>query len=510
MKDFKYKTIFSSTIRPLVPEEKDKYLALASLADIGDFIPDVDTNENVDLLPIAFNACVVNRVNKNGDVIDTETAAKIYENFINKPINIEHNRDRVVGVILTAGFSEFGTDSVLAADKVKDTISPFNITLGGVFWKVVNNDLADLIEEASDPTSDKYMSISASWELGFSDFNIVLLKNEDKNIENGEIIAEEEKIQELQQHLKALGGRESIDDDTKVYRQVIGEVVPLGIGLTENPAADVEGVVTEATIEASEKRVEISEKSEEKIEKTLAKDVKEFNNISQEPKNNVILRENIMKIKSVKDITNDLLQQVEASVVADFIEEELKQASEKFVDEKSKLEEELKNSQEARETLSKEQLELKDKLDTVEKALADLEEEKAQREAEAKFNERMALLDEDYELSDEDREVLASDIKDMNEEDFTSYQNKINVLLKDKSRKLIEAKKAEEAEKAKETEKVEEIKASEETEEGSVVETAVDEADKEDAEVPNSIQAEEETLVEKYKKAFSLDQFDIN
>ena len=504
MKDFKYKTIFSSTIRPLIPEEKDKYLALASLADIGDFIPDIDTNENVDLLPIAFNACVVNRVNKNGDVIDTETAAKIYENFINKPINIEHNRDKVVGVILTAGFSEFGTDSVLAADKVKDTISPFNITLGGVFWKVVNNDLADLIEEASDPTSDKYMSISASWELGFSDFNIVLLKNEDKNIENGEIIAEEEKIQELQQHLKALGGNESIGDNTKIYRQVIGEVVPLGIGLTENPAADVEGVMTETTIKASEEEAEIGEKNKEKIEKTLAKSVEEFNNISQEPKNNVILRENIMKIKSVKDITNDLLQQVEASVVADFIEEELKQASEKFVDEKSKLEEELKNSQEARETLSKEQLELKDKLDTVEKALADLEEEKAQREAEAKFNERMTLLDEDYELNDEDREVLASDIKDMNEEDFTSYKNKINVLLKDKSKKLIEAKKAEEAQKAEET------KASEETEESSVVEIAVDKADKEDSEVPNSIQAEEETLVEKYKKAFSLDQFDIN
>jgi len=143
MKDFKYKTIFSSAIKPLVPEDKDKYLALASLADIGDFIPEVDTNENVDLLPIAFNACVVNRVNKNGDVIDTKTAAKIYENFINKPINIEHNRDKVVGVILTAGFSEFGTDNVITAEQVENTTSPFNITLGGVFWKVVNNDLAD-------------------------------------------------------------------------------------------------------------------------------------------------------------------------------------------------------------------------------------------------------------------------------------------------------------------------------------------------------------------------------
>jgi len=504
VKDFKYKTIFSSTIRPLVPEEKDKYLALASLADIGDFIPDIDTNENVDLLPIAFNACVVNRVNKNGDVIDTETAEKIYENFINKPINIEHNRDKVVGVILTAGFSEFGTDNIMAEEQIKGATFPFNITLGGVFWKIVNNDLANLIEEASDPTSDNYMSVSASWELGFTDFNIILLEDGEKNIENGEIIAEEEAIEKMKHHLKGFGGEESVENSNKkAYRQVIGEVVPLGIGLTENPAADVEGVATETTLENPPKE---SEKKEE----TLVKSTEESNNISQEPKINVILRENIMKIKSVKDITDDLLKEVSASVVSDFIEEEMKQASESFVEEKSKLEVELKESQEARETLSKEQEELKTKLDSVETALTDLEEEKTRREAEAKFNERMALLDEDYELNDEDREVLASDIKDMNKEDFESYQKRINVLLREKSKKLIEAKKAKAAQKAEET-KTEETKASEEKEkEESVVETAVDEADKEDTEVPNSIQAEDETLVEKYKKAFSLDQFEIN
>ena len=100
----KYTTIFSSEVKPLVSEEKDKYLAIASLMDVGDFIPDVDTSVNIDLLPVAFNACVVNRVNKNGDVVDTDTALAMCEHFVNKPINIEHNRDRVVGVILSVGF----------------------------------------------------------------------------------------------------------------------------------------------------------------------------------------------------------------------------------------------------------------------------------------------------------------------------------------------------------------------------------------------------------------------
>ena len=96
----KYTTTFSSILKPLVSEEKDKYLALASLVEIGNFIPNVDTEKNIDLLPVAFNAAVVNRVNKNGDVIDSKTAIAMYENFINKPINLEHNRERIFGVII--------------------------------------------------------------------------------------------------------------------------------------------------------------------------------------------------------------------------------------------------------------------------------------------------------------------------------------------------------------------------------------------------------------------------
>ena len=55
MKDFKYKTSFSAVIKPLVSEEKDKYLAMASLLDVGEFLPEIDTDKNIDLLPIAQN-----------------------------------------------------------------------------------------------------------------------------------------------------------------------------------------------------------------------------------------------------------------------------------------------------------------------------------------------------------------------------------------------------------------------------------------------------------------------
>ena len=180
----KYTTIFSSHIKPLVSEEKDQYLALASMVDLEKFVPNVDTDANYDLLPVAFNAFVANRVNKNGDVVDTETAIAMHKNFVNKPVNIEHNRKSVIGTILTAGFSSFGDDKPLTEEEVKDLKGPFNVTLGGIIWKITDQDLANKIENASDPTSEDYMNISASWELGFNEYNIVVLEADEKNIEN--------------------------------------------------------------------------------------------------------------------------------------------------------------------------------------------------------------------------------------------------------------------------------------------------------------------------------------
>lgn len=489
MKKFKYKTSFSSQIRALIPEEKDRYLALASLLNIGDFIPNINTEVNVDLLPVAFNACVANRVNKNGDVIDTATAIAIHENFLNKPINIEHNRTRVIGTILTAGFSEFGTDKPLTLEQVKDTSSPFNVTLGGVIWKVVNSEIANFIEDSSDPTSDNYLKISASWELGFSDFNIVLLKNNEKNIENGEIIAEESKIEHLKEYLKALGGKEIVSENTRAYRLVMGNVLPLGIGLTETPAADVEGVLSIT-------------------KNNLAKSTELNNNISQNADENVIQKENIMKIESIKDITDESLKEISASVIADFIESEIRKASEKFSEEQSSLNKELQEAKEGREALSQNHEELKEKMLSVEKTLAELEQQKQDAEVRQTFNERMSLLDEEYELSDEDREVIASDIKDMNSENFESYSKKLSIFLKEKNKKFMKKNFFNKEEKVKVDAKASEL--TEEIVNTEVIENVIEKAQKEDVEaLPNSSTAENETLVRKYKRAFAIDQFDF-
>ena len=475
----KYTTIFSSHIRPLVSEEKDQHLALASMVDLEKFVPEVETHANYDLLPVAINAFDPNRVNKNGDVVDTETAIAMHKNFVNKPVNIEHNRKSVIGTILTAGFSSFGDDKPLTEEEVKDMKGPFNVTLGGVIWKITDKELADKIENSSDPTSDDYMNISASWELGFNEYNIVVLEAEEKNIENARIISDPQEVEAHEGKLRGFGGEGKLEDGSYVYRKVVNKVVPLGIGLTENPAADVKGVLVAS--EDTQIEAEVAEQNEEKI--------------SQNTKTNVSIQKvEAMKIENITDINDESLQTLKASAIHEYIQESLKDASEKFTSEKQEKEDALAEANEKHEGLLKEHETLKAELESVKEKLASLETEKVEREMLEQFNQRMASFDERYDLTDEDRKVLASQIKDLTEEDFTAFDQNMTVLLSSKV-------KTEETE-----EVVEEVEASVAEE---VVESAVENAEVEKETVPVSSPAEEPSITDKYSKAFSIENFDI-
>ena len=504
---FKYNSTFANLhLKPLVSEEKDKYLSLASLSELRKFIPEINVEKNIDLLPIAFDACVVNRVNKNGDVINSSTAKEILKNFINKPINVEHNRGKVIGVILNANFSKFGTNEQLKEEDIDKTQEPFNITLGGIIWKVVNQDLANLIEESNDPTSNNYMTISASWELGFNEYDLVLLNENEKNIENGKIISDASQIEKYSSKLKANGGTGKINDKY-VYRQVKGDVIPLGIGLTLNPAADVEGVAIKT--QEDEENIEKPQENENIENENVSNNLTDENNISQNEQNNVnnigVINRIIMKIENINQITDELLKQVAASSVTEFIAEEIKKASESFVTEKAEKENQIKAAQEKYEALSAESTKVKEELEKMKETLSKLEQEKIAKEKEETFDVRMASLDEEYDLSDEDRQVLAADIKDLNEEGFAAYSKKMSVLMKEKNKT---AKKAKNAEKS--SEEAKEVAANEISASATeVVEEVIETSKLEKASIPNSSTTTEASMKEKYSRAFGFEGFEI-
>lgn len=551
MKKQKFESIFANIkIRPVVSEEKDKYLSVASLDKLKKFLPEINTEDNVDLLPVAFDACVVNRVNKNGDVIDGETAAKIAKNFVNKPINVEHNRKQVIGCIVSASFSKFGSNESLAEIDVNSMKTPFNITLGGVIWKVVDRDLADQIEESNDPTSENYMSISASWELGFNDFNIIVLDNNEKNIENGIIISDAQEIDKIKNNLRGFGGNGKMKNEKSIYRQVLGKVVPLGVGFTLNPAADVQGIAIpeDKSVAVEFKDNKSSEnveppmpgdpnfigpvkpediekfKKEEKSEDNIVESSEASENKTSHEEDLDVKKERIyMKITKIEDITDALLKEVTASSVADFIAEELKKASDQFLVEKTEKENELKAANEKISAVTADQEAVKKQVEELTQKLASLESEKEAKAKEETFNMHMASFDEEFELSDEDRKVLASDLKDLTEEGFSAYKSKMSVLMKEKNKA---AKKAAKVKMDKEDSKdkgadedkngkmIKSAIASEEvalqiSTTQDVVEQAVDNGSKASTTIPNSAPAAQPSVKEKYASAFGFDGFEL-
>ena len=111
------KASIEEQIKPLFPEE-------------------FDISKNRDILPVVFNLAVVNKYNKNGDGIDTDVALACVEHFANKPINVEHKKDKIVGHILKASLS-YGEKDFKEYD-IKDfegETKPFYITAAGVIYR---------------------------------------------------------------------------------------------------------------------------------------------------------------------------------------------------------------------------------------------------------------------------------------------------------------------------------------------------------------------------------------
>ena len=147
---YKYTTKFENVV--LASGDVDSFkLSKASLDSLQELIPaDVDLDRNIDIMAVAFNAAVINKFNKNGDGIDTATAINIKDLFVHKPTNIEHDKDQVVGHIVSSAFSKYDdTSSILSEADVKETKGAFNISLGAIVYKTVNSEFAVLLNEAS-------------------------------------------------------------------------------------------------------------------------------------------------------------------------------------------------------------------------------------------------------------------------------------------------------------------------------------------------------------------------
>ena len=484
---YKYTTTFQSEI--FAHQVNDAFVSRASLNELASLVPnDIDFEKNLDLLGVSFNAAVVNVFNRNGDGIDTATALQYNDQFIHKPTNIEHNKDKIVGHIVTAGFSEYGSNRILSNEEVENKKDPFNIALGAVVYKSANKSFAKLIERSADPEDESYYKkISASWEVGFSDY--VLAVGSDK-LSEARIVSDPHEIKELNGCLRAYGGSGKTDEGEPVYRLITGTIYPLGIGFTSNPAADVKGIYKDQ-----------EDSDQDKFSQNEKKTVTKENNIAME---------NIVNELKELLVEKKIGEETVASMTQTF-SEAIREKNEEFLKEKEALLSEKEAVKKEYEDLKASVAELESKLGEANERINGFENEKKAEEAVARFNSRMDDLDSKFDLADEDREFLAKEVKslDETEEAYASFSEKLEVLWKHKSKANKEAFEAEIQARIDEEVAKRIATASAEVD----VEQALDNAEQVDADISNNNEAvasQEEGLVDKFKKAFSRENIEIS
>lgn len=515
MKEFKYKSTFATKhIRIVVPEEKSKQLALASLEDLKDVLPaGLDISNNPDLIFNSFNATVVNRINLNDDGIETKAALVIANRFKHKFLDLEHNRKFVVGTVISQGFSEFLTNKPLTEEEIRGTNKPFNITLGGVVWSVINKDFADQLVESSDETSTYYEAISASWEIGFNDFYIALGS---RDLSEAEIITDPAQIKQFAPFLRASQGSGKTSDNVPVYRVLTEEALPLGIGYTTTPAAEVKGVtvITESDLAEAAKRasessrevIKLTTKEEEnaQVETSTQENKQEIEKNSSQATTQHVNSNSIMKFKTLDDVTNEELFKDEAVATAarnflgKFINDSIDEASSKYAE---RLEAKEKEVEAKAEEAKKIQEQLETTIKEVEQTRAELQKERdtrASEKAETDFQSRMTDLDVQFDLNDKDRSLIASDIKGLDESAYATWFEKFETYAGSKKKAAKDSKEDKESDEFK---KKNAAKASAE----EVLDAAAEK--KTDLPPTNGTVIEGSSMKDEYKDAFGLDAF---
>ena len=386
---------------------------------------DFDPTQNIDVLPVVFNLAVVNEFNKNGDGIDAKTAVAAVKRFINKPINIEHKKDKIVGHIINASFSEkefdFQNNDIESyADKTK----PFYMNAAGLIYRQIYPQLAGAIAEASDNEDEAYQSISASWELAFRDYEIARGSNK---LEESTIVSSDKKG-EMEQYTKGLGGEGVDEDGVPVNRLIVGMTFPLGAALTTNPAARVKGVYTLEAAERDKKIVKISQTDDINVNSSKFKTI--FN-MEKEQFNELMS-------KVAESVASVVKKDSEASTIGGIVRDALTEHNESW---KSKITLE----EEAKAKLEADLAETQDTLKEVKEELTVLKSEAAEKEKLEIFNARMNNIDTEYDFTEKELGFVTAEVKELLSEEkaFESYKEKLEIVFAHRLKSNIDAQEAE-------------------------------------------------------------------
>ena len=565
MESPKYKTRFFADAKVLDADDRLRREAFASLKELQSLMPaDFNPESEPDLLYIASPLVLVGKSNLNGDCLTKEQAIASYKRFAKKLLDIEHNREKIVGNIFNVALTEVGTNRVLTEEEAFNQ-EFFNISYAAYIWKVANPKLAEFLTMSSKENSPYFNSVSSSFEVGFDDYDIAVGS---LNVASASIVSSD-KMEKYEKFLSANGGKGVDEDGNCVYRVLKGKVVPLGAGLVSKPASQVKGVLTmeklmanidetqtladeeyadimqklKAALESEEKTFTMTRKDGSLIKATFSDDNEEQPEVqiaaSVVAEDKILLKNNIqtkndgvitntakpMKITKLEDIAANSAElfknEAYAMDIAKIIADETAKISEKYVKQLKEREDastflsEAKASAEAKaKELEAKAAELEAKVTELAAALNKIEEAKAAEVAERLFQERMSGLDAEFDLDDEARAFITEDIKGMTEEAYVVYAKKAKALFKkkgDKGGKFNDDKKQKNDNDADDGKPFNDSKGTDDTSANLKEIVAAAKPDATQTALPNNLTSTAtETLAERMKRAFSSETMTVN
>lgn len=430
--------------------------ASMELEDLKSLLPDSEEiKNNPDLLYTCFNAAVINLINLNGDGITTEGAKILVESTKFKPMNIEHSREDIIGVITNYGFSSFGENKTLTEQELTD--DPFNLSLAAIVWKISNKAFYKFILDSQDEDSEVFKTVSTSWEVGFNSYKLAVGS---KDLRKAKIIDDEQTVELYSKYLSSMGGKGFLPTGEEVYRIIGDDCRFLGCAFTTNPAAAVQGVLSVDYRDFEENEEELEEEKEEELEEekeeteesmhyekeeleeeetegSIEPEVTELteteasifienqDKISLNKKNRVIVH---MKYTNLDELI-DHLHEAAASDVRDFVVSQVEKSNDQFValkNEKAEKEQALENALANIKNFEDESQQLRDEVSELRASL------KAQ-EDQAKFSERIESLKEQFDIDSAASKSIAKRIFGLSDEDFSEWLEDMKPLLKSKS-----------------------------------------------------------------------------
>lgn len=478
----KYRTKFLADARVVAPSKSLKKEAMASLQNLKGLFPqNFNPEKSPSLLFIASQLVALDKTNANGVATPRAVALKSRDSWAYQLLDVEHNREKLVGCIINAAFADAVTSETVPDDKVLDYPGELMLVYSACVWKVANPKLASFLSQVSNPKSDYYNSVSSSFEVGYNEYDIMVSSTIE--MRDGKIISAEDR-EEYSKFLLENGGKNKDEKGNYVF-VVLKDLLPLGAGLVSRPASQVKGLITiEKMLEtmASEDEEDEDDEDEDEMDEecltTLSEccedeecevemedgskvsvkvknkklpsyikpsAVKKINrkkpleektaNINIQTQNSCVTQNIIMKIEKLEDITPELFKnETLASEMTKFIQDAIAKASEAFVAEKNKLEAEKAEIEQKRAEAVAQLEKLQANVADLAGRLNEIETAKASEEKSKLFNERMAGFDAEFDLSDEERAFIAADIAELSQEQFDAYAAKAKVMWKEKSK----------------------------------------------------------------------------